>query len=145
MLETRSPAFRSAGFSLLETMVALVIFTGGALALYGLLNSNLIALGRAHDVSRQLPAAYRAIEFLSGINPRDGSTGQAELDGLNLKWSARLLEPVRQSQTATGGMGYFEIGLYAVEFSLDEGEGGRSLGTWQLRIAGYEKVRESSF
>ena len=122
-------------------MVALVIFTGGALALYGLLNSNLIALGRANDVSRQLPAAHRAIEFLSDINPRDASRGQVEIDGLNLKWSARLLEPVRQSQTATGGMGYFEIGLYEVEFSL--GEGGTALGIWKMRLAGYEKVRES--
>ena len=142
MLEKRSPASRSAGFGLLETVVALVIFTGGAMALYGLFNSNLIALGRAHDVSRQLPATYRAIEFLSAINPRDASTGQVEIDGLNLKWSARLLEPVRQSQTATGGMGYYEIGLYEVEFSLRED--GRSFGTWRMRIAGYEKVRESS-
>ena len=137
-----SPASRSAGFSLLETVVALVIFTGGALALYALFNSNLIALGRAHDVSRQLPAAYRAIEYLSAINPRDASTGQVEIDGLNLTWSARLLEPARQSQTSTGGMGYYEIGLYEVEFSLDAG--GQPLGTWQMRISGYEKVRESS-
>lgn len=122
--------------------MALVIFTGGALALYGLFNSNLIALGRAHDVSRQLPAAYRAIEYLSAINPRDASSGQIEIDGLNLTWSARLLEPARQSQTSTGGMGYYEIGLYEVEFSLDGG--GQPLGTWQMRISGYEKVRESS-
>ena len=138
----RSPASRSAGFGLLETVVALAIFTGGALALYGLFNTNLIALGRAHDASRQLPAAYRAIEFLSAVNPRDASTGRIEIDGLNLTWSARLLEPARQSQTATGGMGYYEIGLYEVEFSLEEG--GRSLGTWRMRVAGHEKVRESS-
>ena len=123
-------------------MVALAIFTGGALALYGLFNSNLIALGRAHDVSRQLPAAYRAIEFLSALDPRDESSGRVEIDGLNLTWSARLLEPARQSRTPTGGMGYFEIGLYEVEFSLDEG--GRALGTWRMRVAGHEKVRESS-
>ena len=123
-------------------MVALAIFSAGALALYGLFNTNLIALGRAHDVSRQLPAAYRAIEFLSALNPRDAGTGQVEIDGLNLTWSARLLEPARQSQTSTGGMGYFEIGLYEIEFSLDEG--GPPLGTWRMRVAGHEKVRESS-
>ena len=50
-------ARRSKGFTLLETMVALVVFAAAAMALYGLLNSNLIALARAHDVARQAPAA----------------------------------------------------------------------------------------
>ena len=121
-------------------MVALVIFTGGALALYALFHSNLIALGRAQDVSRQVPAVHRAIEYLSVVNPMEEGSGRVELDGLDLEWTANLVEPVRQSQTATGGMGYFEVGLYEVEFALSDGE--RSLGTWRLRVPGYEKVRE---
>ena len=123
-------------------MVALVIFSGGALALYGLFNSNLMALARAQEVSRQLPAAYRAIEYLSAINPSEESSGRVEIDGLDLEWSANLLEPVRQSQTATGGMGYFEIGLYEIEFVMSES--GRALGTWRIRVAGYEKARGPS-
>ena len=55
-------------------------------------------------------------------------------------WSARLLEPPRQSQTVTGERGYFEIGLYEVEFELRDA--GRSLGTWRMRVPGYERVRE---
>ena len=133
-------ARRSEGFTLLETMVALVIFTGAAMALYALFNTNLIALVRVHDVTRQVPAARYAIEHLSSINPREEGSGQIELDGLNVVWSARLLQPARESQTVTGGRGYYEIGLYEVEFSMIRGE--RSLGTWRMRVAGYEKVRE---
>ena len=66
---------RSAGFTLLETMVAMVVFAGAAMALYALFNTNLTALGRVHDASRQMTAARHAIEHLVGINPRETSTG----------------------------------------------------------------------
>ena len=139
----RDAGARSQGFSLLETMVALVIFTGAAMALYGLLNTNLVALARVHDVSRQMPAVGQAIEHLSSINPRERDSGRIEIGGLDVAWSARLLQPARESQTATGGRGDFEVGLYEVEFVMSDGE--RSLGTWRMRVAGYERVRESVF
>ena len=131
---------RQQGFTLLETMVALVIFTGAAMALYGLFNTNLIALVRAHDVSRQMPAVRHAIEYLSSINPRETDAGQFEFDGVKVAWSATLLQPVRQSQNMTGGRGYFEVGLYEIEFVMSER--GRPLGTYQMRVVGHKKVRE---
>ena len=121
-------------------MVALVIFAGAAMALYGLFNTNLISLARAHDVSRQTPAVRLAIEHLSSINPLEQGDGTIELDGLDVVWSATLLQPARQSQTVTGGRGYFEVGLYEIEFAVNER--GRSLGTWRMRAVGYRKVRE---
>lgn len=146
MPERRVPppaSCRSRGFTLLETMVALVVFAAAAMALYGLFNTNLIGLVRAHDVSRQMPAARRVIEHLSSVNPRKEGAGRMELDGVRVAWSAKLVEPVRQSQSAVGGLGYFEVGLYELEFTMQEGE--RSLGTWRMRVVGYEKVREPSF
>ena len=135
---------RSGGFTLLETMVALVIFAAAAMALYGLFNTNLIALARAHDVSRQAPALRNVIEHLSSINPREEGAGRMSLDGVQVSWSSRLMEPVRESQTVTGGRGYFEVGLYEVEFTMSDEED-RSLGTWRIRVVGYEKVREPTF
>ena len=70
--------------------------------------------------------------------------GRLELDGLNVVWTARLLQPARQSQSVTGGRGYYEVGLYEVEFMMMS-ERGRSLGTWRMRVVGYEKVREPEF
>ena len=137
----RSPAaFHSRGFTLLETMVALVIFAGAAMALYALFNTNLIALARAHDVSRQVPAVRHAIEHLASINPREENHGTFEVDGLNVAWTATLLRPPRQSRTSAGGIGLFEVGLYEIEFTLSDRN--RALGTWRMRSVGYEKVRE---
>lgn len=134
------PRTRLRGFALLETLVTLVVFAATAMALYGLFNTNLIALARAHDATRQLPAARSAIEYLSSINPREQAAGSFELDGVDVVWSAELLRPVRQSQGVTGSRGYFELGLYEVEFTLSER--GRTMGTWRMRLIGYEKVRE---
>ena len=121
-------------------MVALVIFTGAAMALYALFNTNLIALARAHDVSRQMPAVRHAIEHLSSVNPREENGGRIVLDGLDVVWTAALVQPPRQSQNVIGGRGYYEIGLYEIEFTLSDRD--RTLGTWRMRSVGYEKVRE---
>ena len=51
-----------------------------------------------------------------------------------------LVQPPRQSQTVIGGRGYYEIGLYEIEFTLSDRD--RTLGTWRMRSVGYEKVRE---
>ena len=131
----------SAGFTLLEAVVALTIFSAGALTLYGLFSTNLIALQRVRDVTSYLPAARRAVTHLSAIDPRHQPEGRIEFDDYSVVWSARLLEPVRQGQNGYGRMGRYEIGLYRAEFTLSEF--GRPVGTYRLRLIGYEKIRES--
>ena len=146
-----SPASgRSAGgFTLLEAVVALAIFSAGAMALYGLFNTNLISLSRAHDTMDQAPYVDYAIDYLSAVNPRLRPEGQVDLGGFDVTWTATLVEPVRQSQNGNGFMGNFEIGLYEVAFEvrvLDLGDGGlaaraTSLGVYRMRLVGFEKVR----
>lgn len=144
-MRRRPPASgrRTEGFGLLEAMVALVIFTGAAMALYGLFNTDLIALARAQDASRRVAAARQAIEYLSSINPRKEGAGSFEVDGLDVVWTAKLLQPVRQSQTITGAQGLFELGLYEIEFAMSERE--RPMGSWRFRRVGHEKVRELAY
>ncbi len=109
------------------------------MALYSLFNTNLITLNRTADVSRQVAVVRNAMDYLSAINPRDKPVGEVELGGVEVAWKSSLVEPVRQGQNTIGGRGDFEIGLYEVEFAVTDD--GRSLGTWHMRVAGYEKVR----
>lgn len=129
---------RNAGFTLLESLVALTIFAAGGMALYSLFNTNLIALNRTADVSRQVAVVRNAMDYLSSINPHVTPEGEVELGGVGVTWTSELVEPIRRGQSATGGRGPFDLGLYEVEFVV--ADDGRSLGTWRMRVAGYEKV-----
>ena len=136
-------AANQAGFTLLETIVALVIFAGAGMALYGLFNTNLITLTRVQDVSKQMIVVQHAVERLSSMNLQGEAAGQIEIDEFDVIWSARLVEPYRQGQSVQGYLGYFQVGLYRVDFEVRDRL--RSLGTYQLRMVGYEKVREAVF
>ncbi len=130
---------RAAGFSLLETVVSLAIFGAGAMALYGLFNTNLIALERVQSTTEHLPVARNAIEILSTVNPWRQAQGQFEVDGYQVVWAAQLVEPVRHGQTSAGMMAGFDFGLYEIEFAVSDGK--RRLGSWRMRSVGFERVR----
>ena len=127
------------GFTLLEMVVALLIFAAAGMALYGLLSTNLITLTRVQDVLRQTPVVREAMERLTTVNPWREDEGQFEVDGFEVAWTARLVEPMRQGQTALGMPGPFNVGLYEVEFELRQE--GRAIGTWRLRQVGFEDMR----
>ena len=112
------------------------------MALYGLFNSNLMGLGKVADISRREPAVLHAVEHLSSINIREQPDGELEIDEFEIAWSSSLVEPVRQGQSPGGFLGSFEIGLYDVVIELSRN--GRPDGTYRVRLAGYEKVRQSS-
>ena len=109
------------------------------MALYGLLDSNLFALGRANDVSRQTLVVRNAVEHLSAVNPMLQPKGTLAFGTVEVEWQSTLVEPIRTGQTPSGAMGDFDLGLYEVEFTVTEAD--RTLGTWHMRVVGYEKVR----
>ena len=129
----------AAGFTLLETVVALTIFAAGILALYGLFNTNLISLGRAQDMAKRIPAAHHAMEMLGSVNPWEESDGSFRYEEFDIRWSARLLEPVRSGQKGLGALGEFDLGLYELEFQISER--GRPMDVWRMRLVGYQKAR----
>ena len=126
------------GFTLLEALVALAIFTAVGVALYGAFNTNLIALGRVQDVSRQLPAVHNAMEYLVAINPSQTPEGTVALGGFNVRWQATLVEPARRTRDALDELGSHAVGLYRVEFVVHDGE--RRVGSWRIRLVGHERV-----
>ena len=136
-------ATSQAGFTLLETIVAFVIYASAGMALYGLFNTNLITLTRVQDVSRQTLVVEHAIENLSSMNLQQEVAGQMQINEFTIPWTARLVQPHRQGQNVQGFRGYFQIGLYQIDFEVRDRQ--RSLGAYQLRVVGYEKVREAVF
>lgn len=130
---------KSTGFTLLEAVVAMAIFAAAGMALYALFNANLISLGRAQDVTAQLPTVHRAMEHLSSIDPAQQPTGQIELGAYDVTWSSRLMEPVRESQTAQGYRGYHELGLYEITFDVSQRD--ELVASHRLRVISQRQIR----
>ncbi|MBQ74962.1 MAG: hypothetical protein CMQ20_08050 [Gammaproteobacteria bacterium] len=130
---------RQNGFTLLETIVSLVIFSTSGIALYSLLNTNLITLGRVQDVSRQVVAVNNAIEMIASIDPERDQQGEFDTHGLVVSWQANLLEPKRQGQNPAGYRGIYQVGLYQVDFDIINQD--QYLGSYQTRIVSYKQVR----
>lgn len=132
-------AERDRGFTLIETVVSMALFATAGMALYALFSSNLFALSRAQDVSRQIPVVRHAMERLAAVNPWSQEQGAFEFDGVEVTWTARLVEPPRRGQTKYGTLGDFDVALYDVQFDIVEGD--RFLGMWRLRQVGYMRMR----
>jgi len=130
------------GFTLLETMVALVIFSGSAMALAGLINTNLLTLSRVREVNAQIPVVHNAIAEIRALNLATAQQGRFDLNDYVIRWQATLLEPKRQSQNRDGYIGYHEVGIYDVVFTLSRDN--VVVGTYTLRHTGFETVRGPS-
>ncbi|QNN71390.1 PulJ/GspJ family protein [Thermomonas carbonis] len=78
-----------AGFTLLEAIVALVILSIGALALYGWLSTNMIALERVRARQEQEIVARSSLDLVRRLNPMETPTGERRVDDLIVKWSGR--------------------------------------------------------
>ena len=64
------------GFTLLEAIVALVVFTMGAFALYGWLSTNVITLNRIRERQQIEIATHSALDLIRRSNPMQAPEGQ---------------------------------------------------------------------
>ncbi len=126
---------RVRGFTLLEAIIALVIFAMGAFSLYGWLSTNLITLDRARSGSEALVVKQSALELLRDVNPMLTPSGEREAGTLQVQWTAEPLQPTRRGSSQIGGPSRYEVGLYQMQVRVRDG--GREVGEFSLRQLGY--------
>lgn len=141
-MSRRSPRrapHRQGGFTLLEAIVAMVVFSLGAFALYGWLSTNLITLERIRDRQQVEAAMASALDLVRRSNPMEAQTGQRRLGGLDVRWTSGLVEPVRPNVDQSGTPGIFSVGLYDTHVRVSRD--GRDLQEFHVRQAGWKQVR----
>lgn len=128
----------SRGFTLLEAIVAMVIFSMGAFALYGWLSTNTITLQRIADRRQAAELRTSALEMMRLVNPMEEPSGQRDVAELRIAWTARPIAPPRASVTQIGLPNLFQVGLYQTEVRvLRDGE---LRDEFQLRQVGYRQA-----
>lgn len=127
------------GFSLIEAIVALVVFSMAAIGIYSWINTNITTLNRLSDIAATESALNQAQERLKLIDLFSEQQGRFEVDGTQVDWKADLVEPIKNGTTATGAIGLYDLGLYQITLNLTR----ESRTTKYIyRQVGYKQVRQ---
>ena len=132
---SRSSKIKIKGFTLLESVVALVILSTSSVAMYSWLITSLDGLRRVDDIvafkqiSDNLDAYFRSLSIPS-------ETDQSlMLNGYKVDWSARLVEPKQVGRHSSGAVSAYEIGLYQVDVRVSNSD--RQIGSYRTRVVSY--------
>lgn len=131
---------RVRGFTLLEAIVALAILSAGGMALFASMSQSVQMVNRAEQAREDDTALRNALAWVEQVNPMQAPEGSVPLGEYELRWSSRLLEPVRPGATGYLQHGLHDVGLYELDLELwRDGVLRREL---PLRRVGWLQVRE---
>jgi general secretion pathway protein I len=109
---------KEAGFTLIETIVALIILAGGLMAFYSFLSTALSAAGRAQTASIEYDRRMNALEIATALNPMASPEGKMDLGSYSIEWSSTPIADPQQGSAYPLGKGIFKIGLYRLTFTF---------------------------
>ena len=108
------------GFTLIETIVALVILSTAVVVFYNFLSTALNSANRVEAASIAYDRHMNALALASSFNPMDLPQGVLDLGTYHIQWSAQLLGNVRQSSRYPAGTGIFKIALYRITLTFPD-------------------------
>jgi prepilin-type N-terminal cleavage/methylation domain-containing protein len=114
---------KSAGFTLVETLVALVILAAALFAFYAFLASALNGAAGAERAGTAYDFRQNALALASVLNPMESPEGSFDLGSYRIRWRAVRIGAELQSSGFPSGKGRFKIALYRVLIDFpDESE-----------------------
>lgn len=130
----------ASGFTLLEAIVALTIFSMCAMALYGWLAVNINALARVDARATGVRDGRTALAMLEAVNPMAEPDGERELPGgLVVRWHGKEIVPRRAGVGPAGTPLVFDLALY--ELDVEVTRKGREVNHFMVRRAGWATAR----
>lgn len=127
------------GFTLLEAVVAMTLFSMASIALMGWLSVNLNAIARAEAHTAALADARAGLAVMETINPLLEPRGERTLPQLTVRWQSTPIVERRPGKGPSGGTTIFDLALF--ELTVEVLRVGRPAQQFTLRRAGWEAVR----
>lgn len=127
------------GFTLLEAIIAMTILATSGLALFSWLSVTYDGLVRVEEVQARHQVMDDLQAYFSTLNIKAETSQQMQVNGFDVSWQAKLVEPVQTGRGLMGGISNFDLGLYDVDITIKRGQ--RLIGEYETKLVGYTKVR----
>jgi general secretion pathway protein I len=137
---TRTHRTHQRGFSLLEAVVAMVLISGAGYALFGWINSSIMALSRIQESNARSAATQNILEYIDSINPMLKPEGDALLGSYKIRWKAEPISLVQDGSAYPRGSSLYQLALYDTLIKV-ETDDQKLWFDFRLRQVGYKKVR----
>ena len=129
----------SAGFTLLEAIVAIAIVGIALIPVITFISQMVNGLIRAGDANARNLAQESIMELLETMNPLEQPAGNDQIGDLLIHWeSADIIKPSQATRVGAGLAG-FNLGFYNVTVSVDRVSAGRWF-TFDMRKVGYQRI-----
>lgn len=128
------------GFTLIEAMVAMVIFGAAGMALFTWVNASVVSLRRAEDANARSAAMGNAIEFMQSVNPMQTPDGKFSFGPYRLEWQAQASMPPIDGSGHTLGLSNFQLALYDTQVKVYRQDNSFWFD-FNLKQVGFKKVR----
>jgi general secretion pathway protein I len=109
-----------AGFTLLETIVALVVLAVGLMAFYSFLVTMFHGADRLQAASTAFDRHANALELAKFVNPMETPDGTLDLGTYRIRWTSQIINKVRQGSRYPVGSGLFKVALYHLTFNFPD-------------------------
>ncbi len=127
------------GLTMVEVLAAMVIFSMGAVVLFGWIGQTADRLGRINKEQALLFGELTAIEFARTLNPMHRPDGEESIGDASIRWQATPVGSEQASRTPTGVEGIYVVQLFKVQLQVAVDRAGKSERT--LWLAGWRQVR----
>lgn len=131
------------GFTLIEAIVALALVGTVGVALFGWINTNLIALNRVEAIHQQNEATKNIVEYMKSVNPMQEPEGTVQLGEYRVHWRSERTGDVVDGSGYPTGVGAYQLAMYRTDVDVRK-SGSDPWFDISLRQVGYRKVREST-
>lgn len=134
---TNRPAQR--GLTMIEVLAAMVIFSAGAVVLFGWIGQAADRMGRLAVEQKQLFAELAALEFAKSLNPMRQPTGTINVAQTELHWTSTAIGVEKMAREVGGTDGAYMVQLYRVRIEALAQDG--SAAERSLLLAGWRQTR----
>jgi general secretion pathway protein I len=135
-----APRRSAGGFSLLEVLAAIAIFSIGAAILFSWIGQTAARLRSVGSEQQQLFAQLAALEFARSLNPMSQPSGEILLGNSRVAWTAAQVGEESPVRNLTGSPGLYVVRLYQVELTVEQGKLEKTRQS--LYLAGWRQVRK---